>query len=149
MTATNHGLAGAVIAIALHKYPAAAVAAAPFSHFVLDALPHFGETLDAKSSRFLRRLALDMALAVAATLFIASLWPGISLLIIACAFLAASPDLMWLYYYYLRPTPEKKWGRLAKFHSRIQWSQTPPGIVVEAVWFAIIFPSLIVIGAST
>ncbi len=148
MTATNHGLAGAALAVVLQRYPVAAVALAPMSHFVLDALPHFGEDkLSNRSNKFFRILFTDMTLAVVSTLAVAWFWPDIALLVVVCAFLAASPDLMWLYYYYLRPTPEKKWGKLAKFHSRIQWSQTPPGLAVELVWFAVLFPSLVFIGA--
>lgn len=149
MTATNHGLAGAVIAIYLQKYPAAAVIISPLSHFMLDALPHFGNDRIGKSSRkFFSILSIDMILAVISTLYIAWVWPHIALLVVVCAFLSASPDLMWLYYEYLKPTPHKKWSRLAKFHSRIQWSQTPPGFAMELIWFAILFPSLIIIGVN-
>lgn len=149
MTATNHGLFGVVIAVTMQRYPAVAIAVAPFSHFLLDALPHFSPKVSPKSKQFFRILFADMTLAVASTLYIAWVWSDIALLVVVCAFLAASPDLMWMYYEYLKPTPRKKWGRLAKFHSRIQWSQTPPGFVVELIWFAILLPSLIIIGVNT
>lgn len=147
MTATNHGLFGAVIAISLQKYPAVAVVLSPFSHFLLDAIPHFADQkAGLHSRRFFKILLSDMTLAVASTLAVAWFWPEIALLVVVCAFLAASPDLMWLYFEYLKPTPKKRRGRLADFHSKIQWSQTNHGLVMEAVWFAVLFPSLIYIG---
>lgn len=148
MTATNHGLAGATIAIVLQKYPAVAVAVAPFSHFLLDMIPHYSDdSLNKSSRKFVRNLFIDMTLAVVSTLAVAWFWPDIALLVVACAFLAASPDLMWLYYQILRPTPYKKLPWFARFHSKIQWSETRPGIVMELVWFAVLFPTLIFIGA--
>lgn len=148
MTATNHGLFGAVLAISLQKYPAVALAIAPFSHFLLDSLPHFGnDAWGIKSKTFFRFLIFDCMLAVISTLLIAYVWRDIALLVIACAFLAASPDLMWIYYEYMNPSL-KKIHKLPRFHSWIQWSQTPPGILVEIIWFLILFPSLIFIGIS-
>lgn len=138
MTATNHGLAGAVIAISLQTNPVAAIILAPLSHFLLDTIPHFGG-VDTHSKKFFRILFADITLAVVSTLYIAWLWQELALLLVVCAFLAASPDLMWLYYEYLRPTPNGKRGKLAKFHSKIQWSQTHKGIFVEIMVFAVTF----------
>ncbi len=149
MTATNHGLFGAAIAISLQKYPAVALVAAPLSHFVLDALPHSGGFESLRSKAFFRYLFADATLAVVSTLAVAWFWPQIALLVVACAFLAASPDLMWLWYEYLHPTPRAKRGRVAKFHSRIQWSQTAAGFIPEVIIFLILFPSLIIIGSNT
>ncbi len=150
MTATNHGLAGAAIAIVLQKHPAIAIAMSPFSHFLLDMIPHYADNnLGIKDRKFVRNLFIDMTLAVASTLAVAWFWPDIALLVVACAFLAASPDLMWLYYRYLKPTKPKDWNWLARFHSRIQWSETKPGIITEVLWFAILFPSLILISTGS
>ena len=147
MTATNHGLFGAVLAVSLHKYPAVALVLAPLSHFLLDAIPHFGDSkMRLRSKKFIRILVADGTLAVASTLAVAWFWPDIALLVVACAFLAASPDLMWLKYQFLNPVPRKRWPLVARFHSRIQWSQTPPGALVEVVWFAVLFPALIIAG---
>lgn len=135
MTATNHGLFGAAIAISLQRYPAVAIAVAPFSHFLLDALPHFGlAKADVRSKQFIRILFADCTLAVASTLYIAYLFPHIWWLVILCAFLAASPDLMWIYYEYINPKL-KKVHLIPRFHSWIQWSQTPRGIFIETAWF--------------
>lgn len=148
MTATNHGLFGAVIAITLSKYPAVAIAISPFSHFLLDALPHFGDnSMSVHSKKFYRILFSDMTLAVVSTLAVAWFWQDIALLIVVCAFLAASPDLMWLWFEYIKPTKRNRMPWYARFHSWIQWSQTKPGVIVESLWFLILFPSLIFIGA--
>lgn len=146
MTATNHGLFGAVLAITMQNHPVAAVVLAPLSHFLLDAIPHYGGLSDKelKSNKFFRILFVDATLAVVCTLYIAWLWPHIALLVVACAFLAASPDLMWIYYQYS--------GRkyldvhlIPKFHHWIQWSQHKTGLFVytDFVWFLIFFPLLI------
>lgn len=140
---------GAVIAIGLQRYPAAAIAVAPFSHFLLDALPHFGGDFGHKSKQFFRILFADMTLAVASTLYIAYLYPHIWWLVILSAFLAASPDLMWLWLEYIRPTPQKKWPWYARFHSWIQWSQTRPGFIVEIAWLLVLFPALIIMGINS
>ncbi len=147
MTATNHGLFGALIAISLQKYPAVAITMAPFSHFLLDAIPHYADlNMSLKSKKFFRILYSDMALAVVSTLTVAWFWPEIALLVVVCAFLAASPDLMWLYYEYIKPTPRDKRDKIAHFHAWIQWSQTKSGKYVEYIWFLLLFPSLIFFG---
>src|ERR1044071_8435018 len=116
MTATNHGLFGAVIAITLQKYPAVAIAIAPFSHILLDMIPHFSNPKwDLKGRSFLRFLLFDCTLAVVTTLLVA-----------ACAFLAEAPDLMWIYYEYINK-PLKTKHKLPRFHHWIQWSATVPG----------------------
>lgn len=147
MTATNHGLFGAVIAITLQKYPAVAIAIAPFSHFLLDAIPHFGTNGDVRSKKFFRILFIDCTLAVVSTLAVAWFHADIAPLVVACAFLAASPDLMWIYYEYINK-PLKKKHLVPRFHSWIQWSQTGPGIIVEAIWFVFFFGGLLFAGAS-
>lgn len=148
MTATNHGLFGAVIAISLQKYPAVAIAVAPFSHFLLDAIPHFGMSQgELHSKRFFRILFADATLAVVSTLALAWVWQEIALLLVVCAFMAASPDLMWIYYEYINPKLRKQ-HLLPRFHSWIQWSQTGHGIIMEAAWFVILFAGLLLSGVA-
>jgi hypothetical protein len=145
MTATNHGLAGSLLAVLLVKYPAVAICLAPFTHFLLDLTPHFGmKNFDSHSKRFYYILGTDMIVAVVTTLILAFVWSEIWRLIIVCAFLAASPDIMWFYYYYLKPSAQK--DPVARFHSWIQWSQTPRGLITEAVWFLVLFPGLLIKG---
>jgi hypothetical protein len=53
----------------------------------------------------------------------------------------ASPDIMWayhrLYVDHLKKRP-RNLGLIARFHSKIQWSQTLPGAYVEALWFLLL-----------
>lgn len=143
MTATNHGLFGSFIAITLHSNPVLAVIIALFSHFLLDSLPHFGDSsMSLHSNKFFRILSFDALTAVVTTLIIAAVWSEYALLIIACAFLAASPDLMWIYYQYMNEPAAKK-HLVPKFHGWIQWSQTPRGAYIELSWFVFFFVFLV------
>jgi hypothetical protein len=77
MTATNHMLAGAVVAVGL-QHPLLIAPIAVLSHFVLDGLPHFGVHRHdhAKRNRhplFQYMLAVDIALAVAMVLLLPSI----------------------------------------------------------------------------
>jgi hypothetical protein len=140
MTGFNHGMAGAVIALTV-KQPVLAVPLAFLSHFATDMIPHFG--LDEKQlfkRHFNIVLAADFLFAVFLMAMLAILFPKHILLIWACMIAAASPDLMWayhrLYVEHFKKRP-KKLGRIANFHSRIQWSQTVPGFLIEAIWFVL------------
>ena len=148
MTATNHGLFGAIIAITMQKYPLIAVAISPLSHFLLDAIPHFGlPESELKTKRFFMILGSDAFFAVVTTLLVAWAWQELALLVIVCAFLAASPDLMWIYYQYSGRRFKYKHA-LPKFHAWVQWSQTGSGLMAytELLWFIIFFPLLIISG---
>ena len=148
MTATNHGLFGSFIAVTLQAHPVFAVCIAPFSHFLLDAIPHFGDTnMDLHGKKFFRILTTDACVAVVTTLALAFIWSEIAWLLIACAFLAASPDLMWIYYVYINK-PKAKVHLIPRFHGWIQWSQTRKGGYVELVWFAVLLTGLVAAGLS-
>jgi hypothetical protein len=69
---------------------------------------------------------------------LAILFPSRMWLIWTCMMVAASPDLMWAYHrLYVQHFNKRKprLGNIARFHSKIQWSQTLPGAYVEALWF--------------
>ncbi|QQS64540.1 hypothetical protein IPO96_03075 [Candidatus Saccharibacteria bacterium] len=144
MRAVNHGLTGAAIAV-VARQPALAIPLAFASHFLCDAIPHSGTgDLSVRDPKFLKILYLDMALAVVTTLIVAAIWKQYWWSVISCAFLAASPDLMWLYYRYLHT--DKTHGVLASFHKKIQWSETFRGYYLEAVWFVVFFGGLVYFG---
>ncbi|HWB39498.1 MAG TPA: hypothetical protein VG604_04670 [Candidatus Saccharimonadales bacterium] len=138
MTATNHALTGALIGLSVGN-PWIAAPAALLSHFVCDALPHFGhgkETKHIKTKAFRNYLVADASLCTILVIILAITQPRHWLLAAACAFLAASPDFLWIrkfrsvrYHTKWQPT----W--LDKFAADIQWFQRPIGAVVEAVWF--------------
>jgi hypothetical protein len=140
MRAINHAMTGAIIGLTVHE-PLLAVPAAIASHFVLDALPHFGERIDSWTSpvfRFL--LGMDAVLCFALVLTIFLIRPDYWLLAIVCATLAAGVDFIQARRYFrvalhhdLRGMP----GNIVEsFHARIQWFQKPIGMVVEFVWAA-------------
>ncbi len=142
MTATNHALTGALLALAI-KQPAVALPLAFMSHFVLDALPHFGipdaqdRLQDSVKVLFFRIWRIDavtlFGLLALLALGLASPWPLIA------AVVAISPDFAWVYRY----TIKEKWGRLEpgptnwfnSFHSMIQKREFRRGWLIEIIWF--------------
>jgi hypothetical protein len=141
MTATNHAITGALIGLTVHN-PTLAIPLAFLSHFALDALPHYGYRGDErqfyKNNMFAVMLSVDAAMCglLVLVLFVAS--PVNVYLAIVCAFIATSPDFMWVGRYIAvlkgKAFPVYK-NPLVKFHSWIQWSQTPIGAIVEILWF--------------
>jgi hypothetical protein len=141
MTGFNHGMTGAAIALVV-KQPALAIPFAFFSHFAIDMIPHFG--LDEKElfkRRFNTILIVDFLFALVLMAVLAILFPYHMWLIWACMVAGASPDIMWayhrLYVDHLKKRP-RNLGLIARFHSKIQWSQTLPGAYVEALWFLLL-----------
>lgn len=144
MTGTNHTLAGAIIAVVL---PAPLVPlVALVSHFVLDALPHFGQNShiyirsDGSFSRgFKIWLVGDAVLCFAALFFAWWLFPHQWLIITAGAFFAAGPDFLWLLEKYLKSSPAKKFYAFAK---KIQWAELPWGWTLEII-YSLVFITLL------
>lgn len=139
MTATNHALTGAAIGLIVGQ-PLVALPAALLSHFVCDALPHFGSNISPKirlkTKRFRNYLLLEAGLCFSLVLVLAVLRPQHWLLASVCAFLAASPDLLQVNKY-LKMRRGQHWKRsaFAKFAADIQWFERPIGAVVEIAWF--------------
>jgi hypothetical protein len=142
MTATNHALTGAVIALAV-KQPVLAVPLAFVSHFILDAIPHFGIHEDdhiKRNSHWLFRtvISIDTVLAIAMMITIPLLASEtISWWIILLGMLAGiAPDSIWIYRFIrsMRKKLVQPYGRVAKFHQDIQWSEKPWGLSIEVAW---------------
>lgn len=140
MTATNHALTGALIGFIVGQ-PLLALPLALASHFVCDALPHFGPSKPAnwiKTKEFKRLLTIDASMCVLLVAILAGLHPIHWLLASICAFVATSPDLLWLDRF-IKAQRGKRWKPSAfdKFASGIQWFEKPIGAVVEAVWLVV------------
>lgn len=141
MTATNHMLAGALVAVAV-KQPLLAVPLAFASHFVLDSLPHFGYPNHMGFGEALKKRLTIVMLGydvLALILLILLFADKVSLLIVSCAFTAITPDLVWLYRYFFferkgLPSPR---GPITKFHQWVQWGERPWGIAVEVIFFSV------------
>lgn len=146
MTATNHALTGACIGLIVGQ-PLIAIPAAFLSHFICDALPHFGGDGNKKwikSKLFKQVLVVDAALCVVLVGVLASLRPDHWLLACICAFVATSPDLWWINLF-IKVNSKKSWepSLFSRFASGIQWFQKPIGAVVEVSWLA---SGIIIIG---
>lgn len=142
MIATNHALTGAAIVLAV-KQPALALPLAFLSHFILDAIPHFGIHEDEPVKRnghwlFKSVVSVDVLFAVTALIAIPLIFGGdISGWWILLGMIAGiSPDSIWIYRFLqeIRTKIAKPHGRFARFHQRIQWSEKPWGLGVELAW---------------
>jgi hypothetical protein len=138
VTASNHVVTGALIATAVTQ-PAAAIPLALASHFVLDALPHYGDT---NKSSWLNRnfkyiLGVDLLLASIFLLGLVIAQPASWFLLAVCGVVAVSPDLLWLPYFLADLKHEQKeHSKLAKLLKWIQWGERPWGIYLEVVVLA-------------
>ncbi|MGB4800635.1 MAG: hypothetical protein WBP03_03910 [Candidatus Saccharimonadales bacterium] len=113
---------GALLALPL------AIPAAFASHFVLDALPHYGIALSKRNTSRLHKLVVlsDIATALTGSL-------GLLLLhkwqMDLCAWVAWSPDAYCVWYYLrYKDLHIKPHNWLMKLHQTIQWGERPWGI---------------------
>lgn len=141
MTATNHALAGATLGL-LVQNPLVALPVAFLSHFVLDAIPHYGpgrNNIGDKS--FARMLSVDALLCLLLVTALFLLHPMNWALAAACAFVATTPDLMWVTNF-LRARRGKTQPAIhrrpfiVRMHAKIQWFEKPVGALTEIAWFA-------------
>lgn len=133
MLLTVHTLTGALIAVAV-KDPLLAAPLAFMSHFVLDSTPHFGiEGLDFKKHQGRVVGVIDCFGALITWLILISVSPSQWFLVSVGVFFACLPDLLYLPDIFFNYIPAKK---LYRFHSRIQWSQTPMGTITDGIWAA-------------
>ncbi|HVX58584.1 MAG TPA: hypothetical protein VG964_02505 [Candidatus Saccharimonadales bacterium] len=147
MTATNHSLTGAVVALAISQ-PLLAVPLALLSHFAVDVIPHF-DMGASKSGLFKKIASVDTVAAAIFTLGLPfllnnhrSAWQ-----IFACMLVAMSPDFIWGWRYFrfrsLEGVINEPMSLFSAVHKKIQWSETPKGIYVEAVWFAAAWAAIV------
>jgi len=139
MRAINHALTGAAIGFIIHE-PVVAIPVAVASHFVCDALPHFGtdepEEINLKSDLFRNLLIIDAVLCVVLVGVLAVLAPANWLLAAVCAFAAAAPDfLSFNRYHQVLTNRPVKLGWFTQWAKAIQWFERPIGAVVEIAWF--------------
>jgi hypothetical protein len=143
MTGANHVATGAVIGASLAAPVVVPLAIA--SHFVLDALPHFGdENLSKRSKRFMVIITIDALLIAAITTSIIVLKPRHWQLMLIGGVLAASPDLMWApsFVRTLRQRAHKPHNRLMRWHHRIQ-REYAWGLITEVAWLLLVAPFLV------
>lgn len=139
MTAINHALTGATIGFVVGNFWVA-VPVALASHFICDALPHFGTKVTGvkriKTDGFRNYLVAEAVACFGLVVVLGLERPVHWLLAAVCAFVAASPDLFsanrWLK---ARRGQAWKPNLYSKFATKIQWFERPIGGVVEIAWF--------------
>ncbi len=145
MTVTNHMMTGALIALLVQR-PILAIPLAFLSHFVLDALPHygygfvpFGQRDDQK--HFISKQATDAFISLSLGFIVPYILrnhqnPAVT---IWCMFATFIPDAFWTYQYEKARKQggygEQNW--FFRFHKSIQWCERSWGIYVEVVWFGL------------
>lgn len=136
MTATNHALTGALIGLSV-GHPSALVMAL-VSHFVLDATPHYSDdNFKISSKGFASLLVIEAVCCFLIVVILALRQPVHWQLAAVCAFLATSPDFMWIPRFIRarkglkEPKPT---NAIVRFHTWIQWKAIPKGALVEAIW---------------
>lgn len=156
MTATNHALIGAAIALSV-KRPELAIPLAFVSHFAADLIPHYNPPGSNRStfknhaeswSRKMRKTSfrfiftIDMTLLVLLLIVLPFMAPSsVSPLTLFLSMIAAiSPDFLGGIQYLSKIFFGMKFknGRFTNFHISLQWMERPWGIYVELVWFVLI-----------
>lgn len=146
MTASNHAVTGALIAVSVRQ-PAVAVVLSFFAHFAMDAIPHFGLKISDvfernNSAKFRKVLIIDVVLSAILLIMLPLLLSESfnPVYIFLCMFACMSPDLVWGLRFYgeLKNKVEKPKSLFSQFHNWVQWSETPKGIIVELIWFVIV-----------
>lgn len=137
MTGLNHTATGAVIALVVRQ-PALALPLALASHFVLDALPHFGvDHADKAQQTLLRKVVTYDAFATILLLLTVYLATR-SLFVVVCMLITLVPDSIW----FIKYGYDRQRGRafslpndvFSRFHKRIQWGERPWAWRLELVW---------------
>ena len=158
MTATNHALTGAAIALSV-KSPVLAIPLAFVSHFLLDAIPHYNppkitkdvftnhfdawsKKMQYRSFRFIYWTDMLLLAAILIVVFLldistASVWT----VFFSCV-AAVAPDFVGGILYLLRI---KKVDLFTRFHIWFQWMERPWGIYVELIWFILMLLLLVIL----
>lgn len=141
MVSSNHMIIGITTAAVLRQ-PFIILPAAFVSHFIFDAVPHFGFK---NQKGFGNALKFRVTYYVIAFDFISwtiALFIAFRLgwLAVIAGLLAASPDLIWTYRYLFYERrgniPPENW--FTRFHKWIQWGERPWGIGIEVCTFILL-----------
>jgi hypothetical protein len=130
-------LTGAVIGLSVGN-PVLALAVAFVSHFVCDLIPHHDDpSIPLGSKEESTILLVDCLGAVGVATFLFVLRPEAWFLACWCAFLATSPDLMWVPRFLCRVRTHKDKlpnNPVTRFHAWVQPFARPWGVVIEFIW---------------
>lgn len=132
MIATNHYLVG-VASAALLKNPVIVFPVAFASHFILDALPHFGLKYSKNRGKILLSIGIvDAVVLLVAMVLTVNHYPTWYLPV---GIVAISPDFAWVYRFIIKerfgalpPSPRSTFNA---WHANIQKLESKRGAVVE------------------
>ena len=136
----NHVTTGGVIGLAIATPLALPIAFG--SHYLLDAIPHFGNhpSWEGNDKKFWAYVVSDGLLTALMFIILWNVSSG-SWLVVAAGFLAASPDLVHLLDRlgkYIKPSFDLiGHDPTFSFHKNIQKSETPRGAFVEIAWLGL------------
>jgi hypothetical protein len=145
VTATNHALTGAAIALIINE-PVLAIPVAFLSHYVIDVLPHFGipGSIKERNKSLLGRVVVlvDAFCFITSLIVLPLLAHRINVnpwLVLACMLAAFAPDAVYLIRFpkELKTGEFIKGGVFSRFHRKIQLCERPWGILVEVVFMGL------------
>ncbi len=160
MTLSTHAIVGAGSAILLRNYPILGLIAAFFSHFLLDAIPHwhykilsksadsslpFGMKLNLGSSftKDVFRGSADFCLGLIASILMSLfLFPDNLWLILAGVFASVLPDFLQVVYYLL---PNKLLSYFQKFHMKTHSTKRLDNEPIKGVFQEIAISAAIIV----
>ena len=138
MTGTNHTLTGVLIAATVH--PVLVIPLAFTSHFLLDALPHFGESYENRRSLSKMVWSVDISLVLAGFTYL--ILTGQPFILVVGGIAAMSPDFAWIYRFTVLESmgklPEPPKSRFNELHAGIQKYESVSGIYLELAVFPIL-----------
>ncbi|MFZ1360975.1 MAG: hypothetical protein WAS27_03075 [Candidatus Saccharimonadales bacterium] len=142
MIGLNHAGTGIIIALTV-KRPELAIPLAFVSHFVLDMIPH--SRVAHNKTIMAPYLVVEALGATILTVVCMVAFPASAPLIMACAFAAYLPDLLWPFYYGYGVNLAQTQGfkQFFAFHKSIQWSETYRGWLVELLYWCIVIAFLV------
>jgi hypothetical protein len=143
MTTSNHVLVASLIAVTI-KDPVIVLPLAFLSHFILDALPHYGyaghggyiEAFKHKTTFVMEGLGLIGIVILLFTIHFSVC------VVTAAVILSILPDFEWVirYFFYERKGLKPPNTLTSRFHNKIQWCERPWGIFVEIGFFVVMYP---------
>jgi hypothetical protein len=142
MTAVNHAITGSIIALVIDQ-PLLAIPLAFVSHFLQDALPHFGYPGNQGFGEAFRHRLTTIVLIVDPILVIGFLAVLIhysaSTWVYLAAFAAVLPDFEWpVAYWGFEKKGQQPWrSPIGNLHWNIQKFERPWGIFVEIFWYGL------------
>lgn len=134
MTGFNHGMTGAVIALAVRE-PLFALPLSLLSHYATDFIPHFGfKKGHVFGKTFNRYLIADFLVAVIFMASLGAIFPEQKWLIWICMIVAALPDIVWLFYRRSVKIWPRSFDGFTSWHYRANLKSHVDHIYYDVLW---------------